>query len=426
METTKKQNAEKQAHADHVHHRIMETIPAGFRAGSDKKAEAPFARKDASALEAALAALKITVRYNLRAMSPELSAEGGEWRRTTDRSSADLRRMIADKFSYCLAGGKGISPLRYGKDSWYEHLSALLYHLEVDPFRVWLEGLPKWDGTARLAKLLPACLGATDGPLTRWAGIYLTLGAVQRTYEPGCLLREIPILIGPQRTGKSQLLRHLLPPEQPDWFSDALCVSDASKSRIESLQGRVLVELSELSGFRRSELQELKAFVSRRDDGATRLAYRRDPETALRRCTLIGTSNDQECLPNDPSGNSRFVPVACGEGSHVEPYLDKWRSQLWAEGLELYRSGERAELPRDLSELQAEHGDRHRRKDSIIEDAVATITGDGPLTIRAVCAAIDTDTSNQRRVADALRNAGWAKKQERVPNGARVYLWRKQ
>ena len=268
---------------------------------ASKRAEGglTFDHKDADALEGSLEALGITVRYNLRAMSDEVSTGGATWAKTTDRSRADLRRVIAGKFSYHLAGGKGIAPLRFGVESFTEHLNALLHHREVDPFKSWLESLPKWDGTGRLVKLLPDCLGATDGPLTRWAGAYLTLGAVQRTYEPGGLMREIPILIGPQRAGKSQLLSNLLPPEQPDWFSDAVCVSDPTKTRVEAMLGRVIVELSELTGFGRAELESLKAFISRRDDGATRLAFRRDPETALRRCILVGTSNDVECLPND-------------------------------------------------------------------------------------------------------------------------------
>ena len=150
----------------------------------------------------------------------------GPYTKTTDRSNADLRRVIEGKFSYRLARGKEIAPLRFGAESFTEHLNALLHHLEVDPFKVWLESLPEWDGAARLDKLLPDCLGALDEPLTQWAGTYLTLGAVQRTYDPGGLLREIPILIGPQRAGKSQLLSNLLPPEHPDWFSDSVCVSD--------------------------------------------------------------------------------------------------------------------------------------------------------------------------------------------------------
>ena len=385
-----------------------------------------FDRKDADALESSLEALGITLRYNLRAMQAEISNGGGTWTKTTDRSSADLRRVIAGKYSYRLARKQEIAPLKYGKDSWDEHLNALLYHRETDPFRDWLEDLPEWDGTRRLAKLLPDCLGALDGPLTRWAGTYLTLGAVQRTYDPGCLLREIPIIIGPQRAGKSQLLSNMLPPEHPDWFSDSVCVSDPTQKRVEGMLGRVIVELSELTGFRRAELESLKAFISRRDDGATRLAYRRDPETALRRCILVGTSNDVECLPNDPSGNTRYVPIQCGEGSHVEPYLAERREQLWAEGLALYNMDERANLPRSMMALQTEHGERHRRKDAIIEDAVSALIEDGPLTIKEVCNRINTDASNHRRVGDALRIAGWSSKQERVPNGSRVYFWRRQ
>ena len=390
-----------------------------------------FPRKDADALEAALGALEIAVRYNTRAMCAEVSNGGGTWTKTTDRSSAELRRRIAEKFSYHLAGEKGVAPLRFGLESWGEHLNAILHHLEVDPFRSWLETLPKWDGKRRLGSLLVHLLGASDGPLTRWAGNYLCLGAIQRTLEPGGLLREIPIIIGPQRAGKSQLLSNLLPPEHPDWFSDSVCVSDPTQKRVEGMLGRVIVELSELTGFRRAELESLKAFISRRDDGATRLAYRRDPETALRRCILVGTSNDQECLPADPSGNTRYVPIQCGEGSHVEPYLAAHRVQLWAEGLALYNKGERANLPRSMMHLQAEQGERHRRKDPVIEDAVAAIEGEGPLTIvelfRLTCPSISlSDRRAVNRLADALHLAGWSNKQERLPTGGRAYLWRKQ
>ena len=101
-----------------------------------------FPRKDATALEAALTELGIKARFNIRAMTAELSNGGGEWTPTTDRSSADLRRRIAERFSYRLAGDKGVAPLRFGLDSWSEHLNALLHHLEVDPFLVWLESLP--------------------------------------------------------------------------------------------------------------------------------------------------------------------------------------------------------------------------------------------------------------------------------------------
>ena len=86
--------------------------------------------------------------------------------------------------------------------------------------------------------------------------------------------------------------------------------------------GRVIVELIRVDRIRAGRAWKASKVLSRgRDDGATRLAYRRDPEVALRRSILVGTSNDAECLPNDPSGNTRFVPIQCGAGSHVEPFL---------------------------------------------------------------------------------------------------------
>ena len=407
----------------------VKTLDAQLGATEDQKTKIRYPKRDANALEGALAELGIEVRYNVRAMRTELKTDKTKWVKTNDLSSADLRSVIADRFLY--AGSRGPAALRFSKDSWTEHLNALLNRRKVDPFKLWLEDLPEWDGTRRLATLLPTLLGAAEGPLTAWASFYLCLGAVQRTYEPGGLLRQIPILIGAQEAGKSQLLRNLLPPDEPDWFNDDLCVSETSQKRLESMQGRVIVELSELTGFRRAELESLKAFISRRDDGATRLSYRRDPETALRRCILVGTSNDIECLPNDPSGNTRFVPIQCRKGSHVEPYLDKWREMLWAEGLAHYRGKNklRANLPRNLMELQGQHAETHRRKDQWTEDAIENVEADGPFTISDICAKTNIEPRDMRavnRLCEAMRLRGWTKKRARHPGtGKLCYLWSK-
>ena len=392
----------------------------------EQKSKTAFKEKDAAALERALAELGIEVRYNVRAMRAEIKRGAKKWKKTDDLSSADLRREIADKFEY--SGQVGRKALRFGLESWSENLNALLHHRRVDPFKCWLEALAEWDEQKRLSNVLQETLGANDSMLARWAGWYLCLGAVQRTYEPGCLLREIPILIGAQDSGKSQLLRNLLPEDQDDWFSDQLCVSEPSQKQVEAILGRVIVELSELMGFRRAEVESLKAFISRRDDGAIRLSYRRDPETALRRCILVGSTNDAECLPNDPSGNSRFVPIQCLKGSHVEPYLAERRDQLWAEAMALYRKGERANLPRNLKGLQAEHAERHRRRDGIVEDAIEGIPEEGPFTLRELCDKTATDHRDTRavhRLCMAARLLGWAKTRERTEDGKRAYLWRR-
>ena len=239
------------------------------------------------------------------------------------------------------------------------------------------------------------------------------------------------VLVGGQGLGKSSIINHLLPQTEPDWFSDSLSMADNQQKRVESLQGRVLCEMSDLQGFTKADMQSLKSFITRRDDGSVRLSFRRNPETMLRRCVLVGTSDRAECLPNDSAGLRRFVPVECKEGCHVEKFMTSHRSSLWAEALAIYRDGEvRANLPRNLMVTQSDRAEAHRRRDSLIEDSVAAIEGEGPFTIKellAMCCPLSSqsDRRTESRLADALRIARWTKTRERTVDGNRAYLWRR-
>ena len=127
---------------------------------------------------------------------------------------ANLRERIARQRFYVYTEVKGkaeAKPLTWGRDLFTDTLDALVYHREVDPLMDWLRALPEWDGVARL-NLMLHCLDVPDDELTKWASRYLVLGVIQRTYEPGCKLDEIPVLIGPQGIGKSAVLRAILPP----------------------------------------------------------------------------------------------------------------------------------------------------------------------------------------------------------------------
>ena len=410
-------------------------VDATIKSASEAATDRTFARKDATTMETVLDKLGWRTRYNLRSMRAEWSTDAGNtWASTTDRMEKKLRRTIAETFSYRTVkeGRKVIRPLIYGRESWDEHLGAILADHEVDPFRLWLEGLPRWDGTKRLHRLLIDMFSATDSPLTRWASTALLLGPIQRCFEPGCKLDEIVILVGGQGIGKSTLLSHLLPQTEPGWFSDSLTMSDNLQKMVEALQGRVVVELSDLQGFRKADMQSLKSFITRRDDGSVRLSFRRNPETMQRRCVLVGTADRAECLPNDSAGLRRFVPVECLEGCDVERFMMSHRTQLWAEATALFRESNgatRANLPRSLMAVQTERAEDHRRKDEVVEDSISNITGDG-FTMLELCNRCNPtiapgDTKAVGRLADALRHDGWEKKRERDGNGERVYLWRR-
>ena len=252
----------------------------------------------------------------------------------------------------------------------------------------------------------------------------MALGAIWRAYHPGLKLDEMPVLIGKGGLGKSTAARFMLPADRGEWFSDGLYLAADSKVRAEALQGRVVVEAAEMQGSTRADLESLKAFLSRTDDGAVRLAYRKDPELLLRRCVIIGTADRNEPLPNDQNLR-RFVPVYldAGKPARIREYLDGNRTQLWAEALYLYGQGVEARLPDDLKGLQSEATDRARSRDTVIEDAVSEWTwGNDGFTMAELAAGVHLIDSNdkgarlrmdqQHRLGNVLESLGYSKRRE--------------
>ena len=339
---------------------------------------------------------------------------------------ADLVATIAKRYSYSVS--RGVSPLKYGRENWGLNFSALLNRNRVDPFILWLETLPKWDGKLRIDKYLIEFFSTNRDDLTKWVSQFLLLGPIQRAYKPGSKLDEMPVLYGSQGIGKSALLRSLLPPEQDAWFCDSLRLTSDNKTRAETLQGRVIVEVSEMTGARQADLENLKTFISQQDDGSVRFAYRRDPETMLRRCVLAGTSNNQFMLPNDPSGLRRFVPVELHPAkSAIEPYISEQRDQLWAEALIRYHNKVRAGLPFALRASASEVSEQHRSNDEIYEDKIQALPehfeeGVSLQTIAVECG-FDVDRMTPRdsqRLSVALRVLGWETRRIK-----RVRVWGK-
>ena len=401
------------------------TLASAEAAGSAKaKLQLP---KDAAGLKAALDALGISCRYNVRSARVEFQSRQDKWMKTTDRFESHLRSRIAKLFQ-----SRTGQPLWFGTESWRVLLNAVLFHVEVDPFIEWLEVLPEWDEHLRLAGWLNEVFEAERSPLVEWASRFIFLGPIWRAFKPGHKLDEMPVLIGPQGCGKSTALRWVLPSDESEWFADGLNLADDLKGRAEALLGRVLVEASEMTGCRRADLESLKAFISRTDDGSVRLAYRANPEPLPRRAIIVGTSND-DCLPNDPTGNRRFVAIRIqgGDPENLRTYLENHREHLWSEALSAYRTGAEARLPEDLFACQAMGNERFRRRDHILEDELERWLEDAPQSFTLGeagigCGLADSSVKlSQRdvgRLAVALRARGFDKERRRS-EGRQVVLW---
>ena len=401
-------------------------IVEGLRQPLAPAAVTHFPHRDAAALETAFEDLGVEIRYNLRRQQSELREGDETWHEFTDRSTGKLRRRIAERFTYDTE--RGARRLHYGRETWKDCTDAILYDHEIDPFLDWLCSLEKWDGTDRLDHWLRDVFVLDDtnnAELVAWASRFVFLGATWRAFKPGTKLDEMPVLVGQQGIGKSTALRLALPPDQPDLFADGLHLAAGAKDRAEALQGRVIVEVAEMAGTNRAELESLKAFLSRVDDGTVRLAYRHNPESSPRRAVIVGTTNDETPLPNDPSGNRRFVVVRIADGDVGElvDYFNGNRIQLWAEAVHRYRDHQAAWLPVDLKRAQTEAAEGARRRDHLIEDAAeAWLTGRDVFTMADAVAGVGLLRSgeplstvtphNQRRLATCFTRLGYSSRRK--------------
>jgi putative DNA primase/helicase len=212
------------------------------------------------------------------------------------------------------------------------------------PVREYLKGL-KWDGTPRLKIWLAEYLGAEADPVYLAAvGRKFLISAVARVVIPGCQVDHALVLEGPQDLGKSRTARALA--VRPEWFTDDM-PDIHSKDAALQLCGRWIVELAELAALRRSELEGMKAFITRPVD-VFRPPYGRRTTGVARQSVFIGTTNEAYYL-RDPTGNRRFWPVLC---SQIDlDALERDRGQLWAEALHALDVGEAWHLTREETVL---------------------------------------------------------------------------
>ena len=219
------------------------------------------------------------------------------------------------------------------------------------PIKEYLDNLPAWDGTKRVETLLVDYLGAEDTSYVRAVTRKTLVAAVARVYEPGIKFDTVLVLSGPQGVGKSMFFAKL----GGIWFSDSLTISDMrDKTGAEKLQGFWIMEIGEMNGIKKVEVETVKSFASRQDD-KFRVAYGTVVESHPRQCVICGTSNSQHFL-RDVTGNRRFWPVQVTGESDKHPWdMDKpLLEQIWAEALTLYNAGEELILKGNDAEMAAE------------------------------------------------------------------------
>lgn len=223
-------------------------------------------------------------------------------------------------------------------------LNIVVRENSYNPVRDYFDSC-EWDGEERLDMLFVRLFGADDTEYTRAVTRKWFCAAVARVYRTKVKFDNMLVLVGEQGTGKSTVMSRIA----KDWFN-ADIVDITTRDAQESLQGSLIVELPELVGMRKAEVNAIKQSLSK-DTDKYRVAYGKRTQEYPRRCVFAGTTNESSFL-RDTTGNRRFWVInTLGKKGTTKPWdylTPDIVAQLWGEAKHYYTAGEPLYLSREL------------------------------------------------------------------------------
>ena len=273
--------------------------------------------------------LGVVVRYNVITKEEEMLIPGQSFS-MDNRANASLAWLT----SWC-------KRIEYPTQQVGEYLTYLADQNLYNPVAQWIESKP-WDGQSRLQDLYDTVTAVGESQddevrklketfLRRWL-----ISAAAAAFEPnGVSAHGVLVFQGAQYMGKTAWFKRLVP-KHLGVVQDGMMLRADDRDSVKQIVSHWLVELGELDAtFRKSDIAQLKAFLTR-DKDILRRAYARKESEFARRTVFFASVNPREFL-HDQTGNRRFWTIECA-GIDFDHGVDM--QQLWAEVATLYRGGE--------------------------------------------------------------------------------------
>lgn len=209
------------------------------------------------------------------------------------------------KLAGWVAENWGVGDLKF--EHLYSELMSVARNNPYDPFVEWVEALQADPDPDIYRRLCVEGLGSEPTEYNVAVLKKALIMTLMRQLNPGAKADYMPILEGPQGTGKTTFLRALFPTELA-----SVCVTDLppdwhSKDVYARMSSAVIVEVGELAAFRKKETADLKQFLTINED-RYRPPYGAADIISPRRAVCWGTTNESEYL-KDVTGNRRFWPI---------------------------------------------------------------------------------------------------------------------
>ena len=205
--------------------------------------------------------------------------------------------------------------------------SANSYH----PVRDWIEQV-EWDGIDRRPDYYSILELETHDPLKETMMRKWALSAVAALYHPGFSCEGVLTLSGLQGVGKTTMLTQLIP-QGAKWYKDGVHLDLNNKDTVFKGLSSWITELGEIdTTFKRSEISQLKAFLTERED-ILRPPYARKANKYSRRTVFFGSVNSLEFLQDEE--NRRFWVLRVQNVQTVNFDVQQFWAQMRVEYLAL-------------------------------------------------------------------------------------------
>jgi len=308
--------------------------------------------------------LGVVIRYNVIKKSEEIIIPGESY--TMDN---EANASLAWLTSEC-------SLFKFPTDRITDFITYLAEGTQFNPVVAWVGSKP-WDRQPRLQALCNTITAKGDAAMKdtlikRWM-----IAAVAAAYMPnGISAPGVLTLQGAQYLGKTQWFKTLVPAEL-DLIQEGMILKPDDKDSVKQCTSYWLVELGELdSTFRKSDIAQLKAFITKQVD-VLRLAYARRESRFPRRTLFFGSVNPREFL-HDSTGNRRFWTIECQHINH-DHGLDM--QQVWAEVYALWKSGEGYYLSAQEMDALNAHNTDFMAVDPVEERLLESLDWNTPTTL---------------------------------------------
>ncbi len=199
-----------------------------------------------------------------------------------------------------------------------------------------------------------------DDPIARAFMPRYLVAAVKRAIEPACQNRQIPVIIGSQNIGKTELGRSLFGKYYGGGISGKFDIDDITK-----LERLWCCELAELDGItRKGQIEGFKTFISDCEN-FDRRKYGQGIVKIIRRNVFWGTSNTPPL--NDSSGTTRFVCIPVPKKELPYKRVGDAFDQIWSRAYWEYRRGYQCYSPQEEMDLIEERNSDFEYVDSWFE-----------------------------------------------------------